>query len=110
MKKNKKNKLFKFVFMIFFLSFVVIYFSELTGYYEYRNHQRTVLTEEQVRKFEEDVSNGVDVDLNQYLVVENKNYDNKLSKITSKLSDSISDIVESGVNQTFKLLSKIMEE
>ena len=38
MKKNKKNKIFKFIFMIFLMSFIVIYFSELTGYYEYENH------------------------------------------------------------------------
>ena len=55
MKKNKKNKIFKFIFGLFFMSFLVIYFSELTGYYEYQNYKKTSLTEEQIKKFEEDV-------------------------------------------------------
>lgn len=110
MKKDKKNKFYKFIFMTFFLSFLVIYISEITGYYEYRNYQKKSLTEEQIKKFEEDVASGKEVDINSYMVVENKNYDNKLSKVTSKLSDSISTMVGEGVNQTFKFLSKLMEE
>ena len=110
MKKNNKNKIFKFVFLIFFLIFFVIYFSELTGYYEYQNHKKATLTEEQIRKFENDVASGKEVDINEYLVVENQNYDNKLSKIASKLSDGISNIVKSGVEHTFKFLTRIMEE
>ena len=110
MKKKKKNKTFKFIFMIFFISFLVIYFSEITGYYEYKNYKKASLTEEQVRKFENDVKEGKEVDIKEYLVVENSNYNNRLSKLTSKLSDGISNVVKSGVENTFKFLSKIMEE
>ncbi|MBQ9072468.1 MAG: hypothetical protein IJY25_04870 [Bacilli bacterium] len=109
MKKKTKNKIFKFIFMIFFLSFIVIYFSELTGYYEFQNHKKATLTEEQIRKFENDVAEGKEVDINEYLVVNNTTYNNKLSKITSKLSDGISNIVESGVENTFKILSKLVD-
>ena len=56
MKKDKKKKMFKFIFMMFFLSFLVIYFSELNGYYEYQNHKQTALTEEQIKQFEKDVA------------------------------------------------------
>ena len=110
MKKSKKNNLFKFIFMIFLFSFLVVYFSEMTGYYEYQNHKKTTLTEEQIRKFEEDVSNGKQVDISNYLIADKVHYNNKLSKLTSKLSDGISSVVESGVRQTFKLLSKFIEE
>jgi len=110
MKKDKKNKIYKFIFLIFFMSFLVIYFSELTGYYEYQNHQKTTLTEEQIRKFEEDVKNGNEVDINEYLVVDTKKYNNALSKLASKLSDNISKIVNNGVEYTFKYISKIIDE
>lgn len=110
MKKNNKNKIYKFIFLIFFMSFLVIYFSELTGYYEYQNHQKTTLTEEQIRKFEEDVKNGNEVDINKYLVVDTKKYNNTLSKLASKLSDNISKIVNNGVEYTFKYISKIIDE
>ena len=110
MKKNeKKNKFYRFIFMVFFLSFLVVYFSELTGYYEYQNHKKTTLTEEQIKKFEADVANGKEVDINEYLVVETKDYDNGLSKLSSKLSDSISTLVQSGVENTFKFLSRLVD-
>ncbi len=110
MKKNKKNNIFKFIFFVIFVSFIVTYFSQLAGYYEYQNYKKAALTEEQIKQFESDVASGKEVDLNDYLVVENKNYNNKLSKLASKLSDGISNIVETGVSKTFKFLSKLVEE
>lgn len=110
MKKNKKNKIIKFIFGLFFMSFLVIYFSELTGYYEYQNYKKTSLTEEQVKKFEEDVKSGNKVDISQYLVVNNKKYNNTLSKLASKLSDGISKFVNTGVEYAFKYVSKLIDE
>ena len=110
MKKDKKNKIYKFIFMVFFISFIVVYFSELTGYYEYQNHKKSTLTEEKIKQFEKDVAEGKEVDINNYVVVEEKNYNNGLSKLTSKLSDGISNLVESGVENTFKFLSNLVEE
>lgn len=109
MKKNKKNRIYKFIFMVLFLSFLVIYFSELTGYYEYKNHKQTVLTEEQIKKFESDVKNGKEVDISEYLVKEDRIYNNNLSKLSSKLSSGISKIVEKSVESTFKFLSNLVE-
>lgn len=110
MKKNKKNKVFKFIFMIFFISFLVIYFSELTGYYEYQNYKKSNLTEEQIKKFEKDVQDGKEIDLNEYLIIEDKKYNNTLSKVSNKLSNTISNIVQNGVENTFKFLSKLIDE
>lgn len=109
MKKDKKKKIYRFIFMVFFLSFLVIYFSELTGYYEYQNHQQATLTEEQIKQFESDVASGKEVDITEYLVVENKEYNNNLSKLTSKLSNGISKLVQKGVEGTFKFLSNLVE-
>lgn len=109
--KNKKNKnvMFKLIFGIFFMSFLVIYFSELTGYYEYQNYKKTNLTTEQIKKFEEDVRNGNQIDINKYLIVDEKKYNNTLSKLASKLSNTISKIVNNGVKYTFKYISKLIE-
>ena len=109
MKKDKKKSIYKIIFMIFFISFLVIYFSELTGYYEYQNYKQTALTEEQIKQFEKDVLEGKEVDLNEYLVVDNKSYNNKLTKLTSKISNGISKIVQKGVESAFKFLSNLVE-
>ncbi len=110
MKKDKKGKIYKFIFYIFFVSFLVIYFSELTGYYEYQNHQKTTLTEEQIQKFEENIKNGNKVDINEYLISDTRKYNNSLSKLASKISDGISNIVNNGVEYAFKYVLKLIEE
>lgn len=110
MKKNNKNKFLKLIFMMLFISFSIIYVSGLTGYYEYQNYKKAALTNEQIKKFEEDIQNGIEVDITEYLVKEDLNYQNRLSILASKLSDSISNIVEHGVQKTFKFLSKIIIE
>ena len=97
------------MFMVLFLSFLVVYCAELTGYYEYQNHKHAVLTEEQIKQFEKDVANGKEVDINEYLVKDERVYNNNLSKISSKLSNGISKIVQKGVESTFKFLSNIVE-
>lgn len=109
MKKDKKKKIFKFVFMVLFLSFVVIYCAELTGYYEYQNYKQTALTEEQIKKFESDVAAGKEVDINEYLVKDDRVYNNNLSKLSSKISNGISTVVQKGVESTFKFLSNLVE-
>ena len=109
MKKDKKNKIYKFIFMVLFISFLVIYFSELTGYYEYHNYKKATLTEEQIKQFESDVASGKEVDINDYLLVEDNKYNNSLSNLTSSLSNGISNLITSGVDNTFKFLSKLVD-
>ena len=109
MKKKKKNKIYKFIFMVLFFSFLVIYCAELTGYYEYQNHKQAVLTEEQIKQFESDVAAGKEVDINEYLVKDDRVYNNNLSKLSSKLSNGISKVVQKGVESTFKFLSNLVE-
>ena len=110
MKKKNTNKIIKFIFLIFLFSYAIIYFSELSGYYEYQNHKQVEMTNEQIKKFEEDISNGKEIDLTEYLVKSNNEYNNTLSKLTSKISDGISYIVKTGVDKSFNFLSKIVEE
>lgn len=110
MKPDKKKKIFKFIFYVFFISFLAIYLSELTGYYEYKNHEKAVMTEEQIKKFEDDVKNGKEVDINKYLVVEETKYNNNLSKLTSKISQGISKAANKSVESSFKFLSKLVGE
>jgi len=78
-----------------------------THIYDASNEKRYL---SQIKQFENDVASGKEVDINQYLVVENRDYNNGLTKLASKLSDGISNLVQSGVNNIFKFLSKIVDE
>jgi len=108
--KKKKFNIFKIVFYVFFTSFLIIYISEISGYYEYQNHLKTSLTKEQIKKFESDVKNGNKIDMNEYLIDDTKKYNNNLSKLASKLSNGISNLVNNGVKYTFKYISKLIDE
>ena len=107
--KKKKNRLFKVLFWIFFISFMIIYFSEITGYYEYKNFQKKVMTNEQIEKFEEDMKNGKKVNPENYLLSDATKYDNKLSDVANSLSNGISKLVKGSVDNAFKLISNLVE-
>ncbi len=103
-------KIFKSIFIILFISFLIIYFSEATGYYEYKNHLQKTFTSEQIKKFEEDVNSGNPIDVNQYILTDNFKYSNNLSIMFDKLSNIISNAVNSSVQNGFRLLSKLVDE
>lgn len=108
--KKKKYKLFKVVLYGLMFIYLVIFISADAGYYEYKIHKKTVLTEEQIKKFDADVKNGEYIDINEYIVKDNYTYNNKLSNLAIKVSDKISNVVSGGVKSTFKFLSKFMDE
>ncbi len=110
MKKNRKNKFFKFLIVLLFIIYFTIYISEKTGYYEYKNYQKATLTREQIAKFESDVKSGKNVRLNDYVVNTNKNYQTSLSKMGSGLSEFLSKIVNKGINSSFDFLNKLVDE
>ena len=110
MKKKKSNNMFKFLFTITFLFFLTIYFASSTGYYEYKNYQKSKYIDNQLKKYEEDIKNGVAIDLNEYIKKSEESYDNKLSVKASKLSNFISKLVKGGVENTFKYISKLIDE
>ena len=110
MKKDKKNKIFKFLIVLLFIIYITIYISEKTGYYEYKNYQKTILTKEQIVKFEDDVKNGKNVKLNDYVVNTNKNYQTRLSKMGNGLSELISKMINKGIDSCFEFLNKLVDE
>ncbi len=102
---GKKYKVFKWVFLFFFVIFLTLYFSGISGYYEYQNYQKMVLTQEQIEKFEQDVKNGKEVDVKNYMVKSVTNYHNSFSNLGLKLSTGISSIIEKSVIKVFGAIS-----
>lgn len=112
MKEKKKllNKIFKRVFLAILIAFTAIYVSQATGYFEYEQHKNVVLTNEQIKKFEQDVKDGKDVDALSYLKEEGKDYSSKLSRFGLKLSENLSKMVKNFMDKTFKVLNDIFTE
>ncbi|MDD3452840.1 MAG: hypothetical protein PHN42_00990 [Bacilli bacterium] len=109
-KKNKKliNKIFCRIFLTFLIAFSALYVSEATGYYEYELHKKVVLTNENIKQFEEDIKNGKNINIENYMQKEETNYSNKMSKAGLALSNGIGNVVESSLKATFDFLNKFM--
>lgn len=110
MDRDKLTRLLKYVILMLFITFSALYFSEASGYFEYKNRKKTVMTNEQIKQFEKDVSEGKNVDLKDYLDINNRNYQNKISKTGLAISSSSEKVIQKIIEETFKVLSKFMGE
>lgn len=109
MTKNKKlNKFFWHVFLTLLMTFFTLYTAGKAGYYEYTNNEKKVLTEEQIKKFEEDIKEGKQIDIESYLVVK-ENFQSKNKRMGLKISEFIGDYTKIGVDKIFKMLNNLVE-
>ena len=108
-KKKLCNKIFSRIFLALFIAFMAIYVSSATGYYEFEQHNKMVLTEEKIREFEQDVADGKEVDIKNYIVKDTPNYQNTVSKLGNTVSTKLEKFVQSGIESTFKFLNKMLQ-
>ena len=109
-KKDKwPNRIFGGFFIILFVSFLALYISEGTGYYEYEIHKKVTLTEEKIKQFEQDVKDGKQIDVKDYLEEPNYQYNNSLSDAALHISEGIGDFVKSGIERLFSGIAKMIE-
>ena len=71
------------------------------GFYETKLNRAKTLTEEQIKAFEEDIKNGKEINVKDY-IINQKNYTNKLSNDIYKVSLRL----EKGIDKTIKLIFK----
>lgn len=106
----KEIRKFIFVFlMLSFLIFIIIFISSKAGYYEYSNNSRKNFTEEKMAKFEEDVKNGKNVKIEDYLDSESIIYDNNVSKLGDNMSKIINKSVNFILESSFKAVEKMID-
>ena len=97
---EKRKKLVKFFWISIIFVFLFFYFIEKSGYYEYNLGRKMNLTEEAIKRFEEDVALGREVDIVDYLEEGSIDYSNNITRTTSnislKLNNYLKDILTSG--------------
>lgn len=108
-KKKWVNRIFKYVFVLLFIAFLTLYLSQATGYYEYENHQKAALTDEQIKQFEKDVKDGKNIKIEDYIEKTSVDYSNKASDIGSKFSNTVNKGVKKGIETFFGALNKLIE-
>lgn len=103
------SKVFWTIMLVLFIIFISIFVASSSGYYEYENKNKKVLTEEKMKEFEEDVANGKSVDLKNYFEDNTKNYENKVTDAGNLVSNVISTSILKGLEESFKLIEKLVE-
>ena len=101
-----KTNLTRLIVLILVFLFFVLYFMQASGYNEYARNRENMLTEEQIKEYEEDIENGKDVTIKDYLNKDKVNYDNKVSELGLDLSELIGDIFNKGMNTFFEMLNE----
>ena len=99
--KIKKSTL-KLILIIIILIYISSYYIANSGYYEYDLQRRTVLTNEKIKEFEEDVKN--------YLENEETDYSNKITDIVYNSSDKGTKLVRKLVKYVFKKIGDLVED
>ena len=108
MKNNIKEWIvFKRVLFFLFLLFLINYFSVQSGYYEKKVYDKMILTEEQKQAFEEDVSNGLDVDLTDYLEDDYVDTSNTASRLGQKIGDELDDFINHKVIKVMEAIGSL---
>ena len=103
--------LIKKIFIAFiFLSFFMTVILSMSGYYQTELQKKMILTNEAIETFEKDVKDGKEIDINNYVEINKKNYDNNFTKTGKYVSKKIEKIISTFINQTLKIILKSIEE
>lgn len=101
----KGKNVARIISLTLIITFIALYITQLTGYYEYTENKKTTLTDEAITRFEEDVRQGKTIEAKNYLQEEN-NYNNNASKLGMKLSNIIETGFDKIMNAIFKEVDK----
>lgn len=102
----KYENTFKIIFIFLFVIFLTMYVSVGSNYYEYELHKKVMLTNEDIKKFEDDVKNNKEVDIDNY-ISSRVDYSNSFSKASTKVSKETKKYIKQGIEGIFNIFSKM---
>ena len=104
------KKTVNLVIIVIMIVFVASYVISESGYYEYTMQQRTVITNEKIKEFEQDIKDNKEMDLIEYLASEEINYSNKITTLVYNISDNSNKLARKVIKTLFKKLGSLVEE
>lgn len=108
MKKKEKPNWFFRTLSLLFLIFICLYVTLESGYYESKLEKKTAMTEESIKKFEDDIKNNKPIDLDDYAFNEEKDYANNTTDAAIFIGGKVEKFMSSGINNFFNLLKSLV--
>ena len=105
-----KNKIILVLFLSLVIFYAILLIAQKEGYYQSRNEKAKVLTEKQIKEFEQDVKNGKSVDIRKYVLYEDRDYSNNLSHNIYNISLKLESIFDSGIKFVFNGVGKTVND
>ena len=106
----KKHSFFKVIIIMIIIIYISLYYVANSGYYEFHLQEKTVLTNNKIKEFEEDIKNNSNIDIKDYLVYEDVDYSNKITDLMYELSNGSTMITRKIMKALVKQLSYLIEE
>lgn len=105
-----KNKYLEFIIILIIIIYTACYYVACSGYYEYHVQEKTILTNQKIKEFEEDIKNNKEVDIKDYLVNEEVDYTNRFTRLMYGISDNGNKLARKIIKGLFKKLSYLVED
>ena len=96
-KKNKGTWILKGLGILFVL-YLSLTIAISTGYYEAKLSEKTTITDEAMKQFEQDIREGKDVDIKDYVTDLQKDYSNQTTKAGVWFSQVVENFMSKGID------------
>lgn len=103
-----KETILKRTLIFLFVIFITIYIFYGNSYYNYDLHKKVELTNEQIEKFENDIKNNNNIDINNYIGNTEEDYSNNISDLGLSFSNFTSKYVKEGIKGVLNIISGLM--
>lgn len=107
MLKNKKGNIFLKTLGCLFILFIALFIANMSGYYESKIKDRVIVTEEGIKKFEELVQSGEEIDVNSFLNTEREDYSSKMSNLGDNITSGVENFISNGVSVVYDVLKSL---
>ena len=108
MKQKNPNRYFWRTLIILIIIFSSLYIAMESGYYDSKLGKNVELTEEKIKEFEQDVKDGKDIDIKDYLKEDYKDYSSKMSKAGMNISSNTEKFMTKGISNLFKFIGSLV--
>lgn len=106
MLKKKKNPILK-ILCFLFIVFMALYIANMSGYYESKIRDRVIITEEGIKKFEEMIQKGEEVDITSFLSTEREDYSSNMSNLGENVTLNIENVIVGGMEVVLDILNSL---